>query len=229
MSKSFSSLFYSGKLLPVAPGQVIMITGKTGDDAEYFDFFLGTDNGSHNDFGDIQFHASVVFTGLNPRIIRSCYTKRIGWEGIEEIKENLLPNYSPNPIKRGGEFKIAIYVDNEFFLLSVDDRPYCTYPFRKPLNDIRRLNIFGDVEAIHQVNQFVVQNGISKQRRASFGSIPAVDIGTAMVFKGSVSGSPDGEFELELIDEATQRVLLQLLINFATEEITAKSPNTDAG
>lgn len=225
MSKSLSSLFYSGKLLPVEPGQVITISGKTRDGAEYFDFFLGSDNGANDDFGDIQFHATVMFTGLVPGIVRRSYTKHVGWAENEDP----MHNDPPNPIKRGGDFKISLNVDNDKFLMTIDDEPFCTYPFRKPLVDIKRLNIYGDIEQIYQVNQYVAQGEIPKQRRASFGSIPTINVETAIVFNGKASGSDGGKFEVELINEASRQVLLQLLVNFKAGGITAKSAGSDSG
>lgn len=226
MAKSLRSLCYSGKLLPVEPNHVLTVSGKTKESAEYFDFFLGSDNGVKDDFGDIQLHVSFNFAGV-PSIVRNSYTKGVGWEGKEEKEENLLLNNSPNPIKRGGDFKITIFVDKNVFYISLDDKPFCTYPFRLPVHGIRRVNVYGDVEKVYEVNHTTSQRReASKGNEGNFScSAPAIKRGMAMIFSATPSGPSNGHFEVNLKESASGRFFFELKSDVATGKIIASSPS----
>lgn len=228
------SLRYSSRLLPVEVGQVITIMGKTKESAEFFDFFLGTDDGLSSDFGDVQLHVSVKFTGSRC-IARNCYTKGIGWEDHEENEENLLAHNNRNPIKRGGDFKISIYVDESMFYLIIDDKPFCSFAHRKPIADIKRLNIYGDVEHICQVNHS--RSNIHEAHpinKANFsGSLPALVSETAIVFIGTCKGAPEDarneHLVISLIEVSTGKVLIQVISNFDKGVVVAITQNDDQG
>lgn len=225
------SLCYSGKLLEVKPGHVITICGKTKESAEYFDFFFGSDNGTSDDFGDIQFHVGVNFAGSR-EIVRNSYTKHIGWDSNEERLENLLPNNTGiNPVNRGDEFKFTIYADTTMFYLSIDEKPFCTYEYRKPLSEIRRMNIFGDVEQIFQVNHSGSQQSINDAVKGSTftGSIPTVKAEMALVFTGVPRQSDNGHFVLGLSEGKTGKFLLQIISKFQTGEVIAASEDESLG
>lgn len=176
------SLKYSGKLLPLQVGQVITIMGKTTESSECFGFFLGTDDGLSSDFGDIQLHVSVKFT--HPRsIVRNCYTNGVGWDDHGEKDENMIAhNNILNPIAPGGDFKISIYIDGDIFYLIIDGKPFCTFAHRKPIADIKRLTIYGDVEHICQISHSHASNHESHPlNKATFsGSLPLLNSETAI-------------------------------------------------
>jgi Galactoside-binding lectin len=219
-------LVYSSKLLPVEVGHVVIVTGRTKEAAESFDVFLGADEGLGDDFGSIQFHAAVKFTD-EPVIVRNSYVKGTGWEK-EETEENLLPNCQPNPIKRGGDFKIAIYADTNMFVVSIDEKPFCTFPYRQDLPEVQRFNIHGDVEEVYEVVHSNVQ--APKTRSGNFAlSIPVMDVEMATVIKGTPRGNEAGEFEITLVGIATGKVLLELKANFGEKKVVGNTKNESSG
>lgn len=223
MSKS---LCYSAKLLPLAAGHLLTISGKTTEAAEYFDFCLMSDNSTEEDLGDIVFHCAVNFTGSN-EIVRSYHEAGVGWEGNEERTEHLMPNSTTNPLEKGGEFKISIYFDTDMFFLTFNEKPFCTYDYRKPLDIIKRLSIYGDVSQVCQVNHTIAhpQKHMEPTGAIFNGAIPSIEADTAIVFSGSCEGSVERSLEdhlsFSLIESQNARVLLQIICNFRTGEIVA--------
>lgn len=214
---------YSGKLLPVEVGQIITVTGKTSESAERFDIFLGSDEGLSDDFGSIQFHAAVKFTTASPEIARNAYDHGFGW-GKEEIEENLLANNQPNPIKRGGDFKMEIYMDKEMFIMTIDEKPFCTFPYRFPLSDIQRFNIHGDVEEVYEVQHSKVLTAKARRVRGDFSaSIPSMSANIATVINGTPRVSETGIFEIALISAPTSQVLMKVTLNFKEKKVTTSS------
>lgn len=200
---------YSGRLFPVEAGQVITFSGKTTLGADRFDVELASGNGNgHNDPGDVQFHLSVRFSG---DIVRNTHTRGVGW-GHEERQDNLFPNNAGNPIKRGKTFKIAIYIDASMFFVSIDDKPYCMYPHRKPLHEIQRLNINKDIEAIFQVDQTSsqpMQWPTPNETVFSFLAPKQFRAGSVIVLTATPRGNR-GDFALNLKENSSNRVLLHI-------------------
>lgn len=224
-------LCYSEKLLQVKPGHVITVFGKTKESAEYFEIFLGSDNGTSEDFGDIQLHIVFNFTGSR-EIVRNSYTKSIGWDLNEERTENLLPNSSTNPLKRGDDFKISIYTDQNIFFVSIDEKPFCTYEHRKPLVDIRRINVFGDVEQIYEVNHLASQTSKhfdDKGTKTFSAAIPTVKAETAVLVSGTPTGSQNGHMTIGLSEAFSGNSLFQVVLNFQDEQIIAVGGDENLG
>lgn len=203
------------------PGDVITISGKTKEYPEYFEIFLGSDKGTSADFDDVQFHVSVnCRTG---EIVRNSYTKAIGWDVNQEREDNLLPNNSGKFTKKAGEFKFTIYADTNMFFLSLDDKPFCTYEYRKPLKDIRRINVFGDVERIHQVSHSSTLQEKSSDDTMFTGSMPTLKSETAVVVTAVPKGSEEGHFMICLSEASSGKSLLQVVSKFQNGEIIAVS------
>lgn len=216
------SLRYSGKLLLIEEGHEVTISGKTKESAQCFDVFLAKDKGASDDFENIQFHVKVDFTGKGS-ITRSYYTKEVGWD--KEMNQD-----QPNPIKRGGNFKISIYADADMFFLSIDGRPYCTFKYRKPLTDIRRINIYGDVDQIYRVDHKIVKPKESLDNKEGFcGSIPVIRPEMAIVFTGTCDGTPSGteneHFAITMTDSDTGKILLRASHNLDMKESAAVAQN----
>ena len=151
-----SSLKYTGRLSSVEVGQLISITGKVINNPQRFDFELTAGNGQGTDSGDIHLHISARFQGTEPVVVRNTHKKGVGWEK-EERRENLFPHNNLNPFKRGGDFKIDIFIDQAAFFITIDGKPYCTFTHRLPLHTIQVINIARDIEAVYQVNQTSAQ------------------------------------------------------------------------
>lgn len=194
-----SSLNYYGRLFPVEIGQFISIVGKACNNPESFSIDLTAANGQEND--DIHLNISVRFGGDEPVVVRN--TKAAGQWGEEEGTDNLFPHNSLNPFKPGGDFKVDIFVDEVAYFISIDNKPFCTYSHRMPVDGIQVINITGDVEAIYQVNQ----------RNAQPRPWPAVNVnefesiapgqfdpGNIIVITGVPRGDANGDFTVNLFD-----------------------------
>lgn len=197
---------FSSRLFPLEAGQVITISGKTNFTANRFDIdFTNAPNP-----GDIPFHLSVRFHG-SPVIIRNAYTRGVGW-GHEESHLNLIPGNSANPIRKGFDFKITIYIDASMFFVSIGDKPFCYFPHRQPLHVIQRLIIKQDVDAIHQVDHTTAQPSRWPTVDETFFSalVPKnFKAGSVIVFSAIPQGNK-GNFRINFTETGSERVLLHL-------------------
>lgn len=197
---------YSGRLFPLEAGQVITILGKTNFTANRFDIDLANTPNA----GDIPLHISLRFHG-NPVIVRNAFTRGQGW-GHEETHNNLIPGNSANPIKKGQCFKIAIYIDAGMFFVSIDDKPFCYFPHRQPLQLIQRLIIKQDVEKIYQVDHTTAQPTVWPAINESYFSCLAPKnfrAGSVIVFTAIPRGSK-GSFSINLLENGKERILFHL-------------------
>ena len=134
-------MVFSKALEPVEAGQVIEIHGKN-EDSGRFDINLCA--GDEEDSGEISLHISVRFGDDCGEIVRNTCDEG-GW-GEEEITEE-------NPVENNGDFKFTIKVGSNDFDISIDGKHFCKYVFRRPLSEIKRLNIEGEVKQIYEVKQ----------------------------------------------------------------------------
>lgn len=218
------TLKYSGRLLPIESGHVVTVAGKSFFKAEYFNIFLGSDDGLVEDFGDIQLHIAVNFD--QNKITRNSYTVGEGWD-TPEIEENIVAGNDLNPIKRGDVFKIEIFVDEEMFHVTIDSKPFCTFEHRQPIKNIHRINVYGGIEKIHQITH-TTKKEICKALANSeslVNIIPPAKLGSVISFSGMPQGDEKGVFEINLMDDITRRILLKLTVNFGTKKIMGNSQN----
>ena len=136
---------YTGRFASVEAGQLITVAGKLANNPQRFDVELTSGT---ND--DIQLHISVRFQ--EGQVVRNTRRTGVGWEK-EERCENIFPHNSLMPFKRGGEFKIEIFVDPAAFFITVDEKPFCSFVHRLPIHTIQVVNVLRDVEAVYQVSR----------------------------------------------------------------------------
>ncbi|XP_070503216.1 32 kDa beta-galactoside-binding lectin lec-3-like [Chironomus tepperi] len=197
-----STLKYTGRLSSIEAGQVISIAGKVINNPQRFDVELTAGNGQGTDSGDIHLHISARFQGTEPVVVRNTHKKGAGWEK-EERRENLIPFNSLNPFKRGGDFKIDIFVDQAAFFVTIDGKPFCTFAHRLPLHTIQVINIARDVEAVYQVNHTSAQvrpwPAVNPNTFEAF--IPKqFNSGNVIVITGVPRGNPAGDFSVNFYD-----------------------------
>jgi hypothetical protein len=143
--------------------------------------------------------------------VRNAHVRGVGW-GKEERADNLLPNSSGNPIKRGAVFAIAIYVDCNMFFVSIDGKPFCTFSHRRPVNEIQRIFIHRDVEAIYKVDQTSAQPlHWPTPSDSIFSSLVPRQFkaGSVIVLSATPRGNR-GNFAINLRENGTERVLLHI-------------------
>lgn len=197
---------YCGRLMPVQAGQLITIQGRTAPSAGHFVINLKNEV-------DIQFHISVRFANFNAvTIARNVQTK--GTWGPEDRQQNLFPHNTANPVKRGGDFKFAIFVDSSTFFVSIDEKPFCFFPHRKPLQDIKYIELTHDVERIYRVDQTSSQPSrwpaIDTSSFKSFAPRPFAS-GNVVTLTAIPKGNP-GDFVVEFYDGETNRTLLHFRV-----------------
>jgi hypothetical protein len=132
----------------VTVGQVINIIGTTDAKAGRFDIDFSSGDSEKWYSGDVNLHLSVRFHGGYCEIVRNTYDFYDGW-GVEERNTNMFRGNLPNPVRPGGEFMFTFKVEEMKFVISIDGKPFCTYPHRKQMLNIKRINIHGDVSEIH--------------------------------------------------------------------------------
>lgn len=141
----------SARLSPVEAGQTFIISGTTTANPERFNIDLKGDG------DNIPFHLSVRFekTGSTV-IIRNTQAK--GEWGQEEREQAFFEGESPNAIRGGSKFKIAIATEINMFVVSIDDKLFCKYKYRKPLKDITRISIRKFADTIVQLDPVIVKS-----------------------------------------------------------------------
>lgn len=135
-------VIFSQVLEPVQPGQVIEFRGKN-DNSDRFDINLCA--GDDENSGEIMLHISVRFGEDYSEIVRNTFDDENGW-GDEEVTEQ-------NPVTNDGDFNFTIKVGDDDFEILIDGKSFCNYAFRRPLAEIKRINIEGEVKEIYGIKQ----------------------------------------------------------------------------
>jgi hypothetical protein len=84
-------------------------------------------------------------------IVRNNYlaTDKCYWLEQEEREKNVITgNDELNPIRRGENFKLVIYVDKEVYFVTINEKPFCTFKHRMPIEEIKKIRIFGQVQVL---------------------------------------------------------------------------------
>lgn len=220
---------YSGRLFPLEAGQLITVSGKTSAAPERFEVELSSDNGAHGSTGDVQFHMSVRFNGAG-EIVRNAHTRGVGW-GHEERHENLFPNNTANPIRRGANFKIAIFIDSSIFFVSIDDKPFCMFPHRKPLHEVQKLKIHRDVETIYQVDHITAQPHQWPMRNETVFSslVPKQFKAGNIIVLSAITRGVRGDFAVNLRDEKSNKILFHLRPYIGNGTIVTNDQDANGG
>lgn len=211
-----ANIKYSGRLFPLKAGQVITVFGKTSATANTFEVKL-TNARTTQDVGDIHFNFSVNFeTG---EIVRNSFVEGSGW-GKEEKQENLLSG-SLNPLEKGGEFKIKINVYSNLLIISIDERPFCTFALRKPLNEVQKIIVNGDVEKVYSVDHVTVQPNLleANENQVWRGLIPSAFIPVNLIVFTATPATKSGNFNFNFREELTNPILLQLAVIFDEKNV----------
>lgn len=199
---------FSGHLFSVQAGQTITIVGRSNSNAQRIDIELLSGNSHGIDSGDIQFHMSARFLANDTSIVRNTHVRGVGWQK-EERRENLIPfNTALNPIKKGGDFKVVLFIDQSAFLMSIDDKPFCTYAHRLPIVGIQQIKITRDVDEIYQVNQRSAQPNLWPALKTNtFQSFAPRQFnpGNVIVITGMPQGNPNGDFTINFYDGSNKQ------------------------
>ena len=208
-----SVVVFSNRLFPVSAGQIVSVTGLASGEAEVFELKLASAR-KIIDIDDIHLNFMVNFkTG---EIVRNSRVNEV-W-GKAEISENLL-GQKLNPLVKGKEFKIDINVYSNMFIVVINNSPFCTYELRKPLNEIQKTVVTGDVEKVYGVDHLSVDKKTLEvnENQVFHGIIPSTfDLVNLLVVTANVKDK-SGNFNVNFRNSMESPILLQLVIEFDGE------------
>lgn len=205
-----SSVKFSNRLFPVSAGQVISVSGLAKGNAKVFELKLANAK-NIIDIDDIPFNFLVNFeTG---EIVRNSRVKEV-W-GKAEISENLLSE-NLNPMVKGKQFKIDINVYSNMFIVVVNNSPFCTYELRKPLNEIQKLILTGDVEQVYGVDHLTIDQKTLEvnENQVFHGLIPSTFDLINLLVVTAIAKNKAGNFNVNFRSSMKSPILLQMAIEF---------------
>lgn len=220
---------FSSRLRRVQVGQMFVISGRTNDNASSFTIDLTADHENENELGDIPLHICAFFN-LKKGIYRSSHFKEGQRWDNDECDENMFQR-DTSPLRPGSDFKFNIYVEPNMFIISVNDKPFCTYPFRQSLDSIKILAISGDIEAIYQADHISVAepNRWPPMSSTVFRSTFSHPIGenNAFLIVATPLSVESGSFTFCMFHNGSTRQILKMQICFDTQMITTRTQMTN--
>lgn len=214
---------FSSRLFAVKADQVITVMGKTTPGAERFDIELASGSG-FNDTDEVQFRLSVNFKRRT--VERNSYSQEEGW-GVRERIKNLIAPRIKNPVRRGHDFKISIYVGLVSFFVTIDEKPYCTFVHRKPFENIQQLRASKDIESIYQVDH-IKARPIRLLENVAFRSTFPDELRDGCVIQiNAVADGEKGSFTFNLEDSATGRNYFRLESHFYNKTMIVNDMNAE--
>lgn len=218
---------FAGNILgPVEVGHIFVISGKTLDGAT--NLVINLSSGKVGEV-DVPFHFSVRFH--TESIARnSCIDH--AW-GEEEIEEHLFS--SPNPIISGWDFKVYIFAGDERFHVSINEQPFCTFDYRLPLDNIRAIQVVGDVQKIFQIDHRRAYPSAWPpiQEDTKRGGDLSADVprqfspGHVIVIQAIPTGNPNGSFIIKMHEGSSKRQMFHVCCRFGSR-MTAVNAMTEA-
>lgn len=205
--KMSQDLKFSSRIQSVEVGEAIIISGKATPAARRMNFDLSSDSDEN-----IPFHMSVrVDEGI---VVRNSYTKRRGWEK-EERQENLIKSNASSLVKQNENFIISIYIDSSEFVVSINDKPFCTFSYRKPLSEIQKLSIWNDVEKVYRVDHVTTPPSCWPPLNIhnTFGSLFPKPLQAGNIIVVTATPRAVGHFNINLLQTQPSRSLFHFQTN----------------
>ncbi|XP_055390538.1 32 kDa beta-galactoside-binding lectin [Condylostylus longicornis] len=212
-------------------GHSLVVVAKTIDGAKRFKINLRTSKLPTSDIG-LQLHAKFT----EDIIIRRTM---INEEWLDEERvENLDDNTALNPIVSGDFFVICIFAGENSFHISVNNRPYCIYNYRLPIENIHCIEICEQIQTIKQVDHRAsypyawppiqtIWNKVQFNHDVPIMFLP----GHIILLTGLCFGSPKGWFTIKFFEAGTKRELLHFNPRFPNQVVVrnAMKPNLEFG
>lgn len=204
-----------------AAGHSFIISGKTSGGAQKFNvsFSCGKSN------CDIALMLLCNFA--DGKVTRSSLANGQWTDG--ETDENLTSG-TAMPLRRGEKFTIYILVGDNRFHIAINDKPFCTYNFKVPANQIQAVTVTGDVENVTQMDHRLVfpllyplvNNDTSDIVFSGF--IPRkYEPGHVTVINGIASGNPHGEFVVMFFENDCSRQLIHFNPRFDQNDVVVNT------
>lgn len=202
---------YSGLLSgPVLMGQMFIISGRATRSARRVDFNLAEDK-NHR---EIPLHVSCRFQ--ENLIVRT--NKANNNYGTEDRTPG--KNNQKNPLKAGEDFNCVILVGQDRFHIAFNNKDYCDFLFRMPLNRIKVLQVLQDVEYIRRADHLTAYPmpyppPYMRDNVFSFSNdVPArLTKGHVMVFHATALGNASGNFSVHFLNGQAPKTAI--VFNFA--------------
>jgi hypothetical protein len=206
----------------VATGNVFVISGKSSENAQKISISLACGKAGNSDIA-----LMLLCNFSDDKIVRTSLVNG-NWSESEDTQN--LTSQVNNPINPGDDFKIYILVGDDRFHVSINDKAFCTYNFRLPLNQIKAVTVSGDVDKITQMDHFLVFPliyplvGNEEVELAFSGFIPRkFKPGHVVLISGVASGNPEGEFVIFFSENDSNRQLIHLNPRFDQQEVVINS------
>lgn len=194
---------FSSRLFRVEDGQVITVHAKPDNEAKVFGLKLANAN-YIDDISDVHLNFSVNF-GDSGEIERN-------FDSSDLICDNLLTS-SSEPFVKGDDLKIDVIVFKTLFFVLIDGKPYCIFPAQKPLNEIQKLVIDGDVISISGVSQKkVLPTPQPNENQVWQGLTPEAFKAGNLIIITAVPRNESGNLAINFRETTTTPILLQLSI-----------------
>lgn len=204
---------YSSRLFRVEDGQVITVFAKTDSAARSFDLKLANAN-FIDDISDVHLNFSVNFSDSG-EIERN-------FDSSSLVFDNLLTS-SGEPFLKEDNLKIDIIIFKTLFFVLIDGKPYCIFPTQKPLNEIQKLVIDGDVISISGVNQTkLLPTPQPRENQVWQGVTPEAFKAGNLIIITAVPSSESGNLAINFRETSTTPILLQLSIVYEGTNLDLK-------
>lgn len=203
---------FSSRLFRVEDGQVITVFAQTTSSTS---FGLKLANANYiDDISDVHLNFSVNFT-------ESGEVER-NFDSSSLICDNLLTSTS-EPFIKSDDLKIDILVFKTLFFVLIDGKPYCIFPAQKPLNEIQKLVIDGDVNSISGVNQIKILPTPDPNANQVWQSMTpeALKAGNLIIITATPRND-NGNLAINFRESTTTPILLQLSIVYDSGNLDLK-------
>lgn len=181
------------------------------------------------DHREIAFHISCRFQ--ENVIIRNHKTNNAF--GVEEKVPG--KGRALNPLRAGDEFTLSILVATDRFLLSVNGKDFCEFPFRLPLARIKVLQVLQDVEYIRRADHFTVYPtpyplALANNSYAFSNDIPSqVTKGQVMVLHATALGNAQGNFSIHFVNGQAPKTSVVFNVALPPKSLLTRSFINDQG
>lgn len=196
---------FASSLKHVDRGHVIVIAGKSNEKAKKLIFNL--QDFDEENAKNVMLQFAVRF---DDHVIKR--KMRINKKWLEnEVDENLIMADSVIPINPGETYKIAFHVESDMFLVSINDRPFCTFPRKAPLEQLNHLLISMDHDKLYQLDHLSAAKWSESTDTTEVSSLAPCRFkpGNVIVITAKAQGQ-QGHGLVKFLRAASDDVLMQL-------------------
>lgn len=154
--------------------------------------------------------------------------------GDEETTLNLIENSLHNPIVPGEFFIVCFYMTENKFYISINNRKFCTYNYRLPLEKLKTIEVNGHIQTIKQVDhRTIFPSPWPPIHSSDFGKAFSNDIpilftpGHVIVLKARCYDNEKGIIIFKFLDYDTKREEFHMSCRFENKIIVRNAMKKD--